>query len=329
MLRFPGAQWDVDLRVEVALLSSNVIITSLDGAETHAPGTGELFGATVAVHGNASARLSQVALTYCGKYGSGPSVLFANLAQVDARLPLDALPGGGDPAQAAANSSNASLPVLLPNPSALLDCALVWNMDGGVAVLGASDSLNPTTLQGNVFFESIDSHTVLVDTPGNLVRGNLALGTVKNMAGRAATDRDVPASFKISHSSNQVDGNVAAGSERIGFSLAAQPCGANSSALFRNNWAHSCLVGFDLRASRSSAQAGCSALTNVTAFLNWDFGVISLGGIATDVQLTDVNVADNKNAGILINVKKAITAAAEVSEARREGGGRFPSAAGR
>ena len=58
--RYPGAVSDIDMRAEVGLVSSNIIITAIDGPTTYVRGTGELFGARLVVAGNSTARISHV-----------------------------------------------------------------------------------------------------------------------------------------------------------------------------------------------------------------------------------------------------------------------------
>ena len=82
MKRYAGASSDIDMRVEVGLVSSNILITAADGPSTYLRGSGsnsggELFGACILVAGNASARISNLAVTYGGQAGLlRPSVLF-------------------------------------------------------------------------------------------------------------------------------------------------------------------------------------------------------------------------------------------------------------
>lgn len=87
---------------------------------------------------------------------------------------------------------------------------------------------------------------------------------------------------------NTIRGNIAAGSERLGFWLAGDSCD-QSPALFSNNTAHSCLAGMLLIAN--SRGAACTKVTNFTTYLNWDFGIITMKGIETHVTLQDVVVA--------------------------------------
>ena len=108
---------------------------------------------------------------------------------------------------------------------------------------------------------------------------------------------------------------MAAGSERVGFLLAGPACSSSSgtaSTQFLNNTVHSSVVGVWLRSSSASLAAGCTLLRNLTAFMSWDFGVITTQGITTDVQLLDVNVLDSKHAGVLILKRGAMTDPAQV-----------------
>lgn len=71
-------------------------------------------------------------------------------------------------------------------------------------------------------------------------------------------------------------------------SLPSTPTGRGR-LLFLNNVAHSNLVGLVLRAVSDGGP--CTALANFTTYLSWDFGIITLKGIASDVTLQHVVVA--------------------------------------
>ncbi|GAX81123.1 hypothetical protein CEUSTIGMA_g8557.t1 [Chlamydomonas eustigma] len=302
---YPGASSAVDMRVEVALVSSNIHITAADGPVTYIRGTGELFGARIIVAGNSSARISNIAMSYGGQAGlQRPAIQFQNLTKVDPTAqPMDALPNGGgatltNVTGAPSNTANMlGTDTLISNPSIVADSSFIYNMDSGAGVTGVS-ATSSVTLTGNVFYESYDVHTVDIETDGNIISNNLALGTIKEMANVSAQNLQVSATFNIASSNNVVSGNTAAGSERAGFILAGPPCGAPPS--FFNNTAHSSIVGFWLKSSSESQAAGCTVLYNCTAFMSWDFGVITTQGIVTSVQLTNVNVLDSKHAGMLI-----------------------------
>lgn len=81
-----------------------------------------------------------------------------------------------------------------------------------------------------------------------------------------------------------------------GFSIPGDACSAlpstsdsKGSLLFVNNAAHSNLAGLVLRAVADGGP--CTALSNFTTYLNWDFGIMTLKGITTDVTLRHVVVA--------------------------------------
>ncbi|GFH26704.1 uncharacterized protein HaLaN_24896, partial [Haematococcus lacustris] len=268
--RYPGARDAVDLRVEVGMLSSNIIITAADGAQTRGSG-GEMFGCALAVSGASTAQLDNVAFQYIGQYGVAPGLLFTSLT-----------------------SSNRSS--LTPGGTALTNSALLYGMDTLVALRGTRASA-PVTLSGNVLLHGYDASMVEVSTPGNTVQGNLALGLVKEMV-RRTQDMSTIAVFDIRVQPNFVTANTAAGSERMGFLLAGPSC-STSSTLFRNNTAHSALAGLWLRASDAAVAEGCTGLFNFTTFLTWDFGVITTRGLPTSANFTGLVVADTKHVGLL------------------------------
>ncbi|KXZ47885.1 hypothetical protein GPECTOR_32g498 [Gonium pectorale] len=281
----------VDMRAEVALLSSNIVIEAAEGPGVDALG-GEYYGCRVLAHGASVARLSNVALRYCGQAGLDvPAVLFDRLASVPS--------GPSDP------------PGGVPNPSFLIDSVVYRSMDFSIT--------------GNVMYFSYDKDTVIISTPGNTIQNNLALGTLKNMDGNSGFDIRLPATFLVNEPDNYIANNVAAGSERIGFYLYGPPCssvnngfngtglinlnglgsygGGNASAFrgyFLNNTAHSNLVGLILKPSAASIEDGCTAVRNFTSYTSWDFDVLPVKGISTNVFLKDFNSINPKHAGVLI-----------------------------
>ena len=159
MKRYAGAISDIDIRVEVGLVSSNIVISALDGPSTYLRGSGELFGVQVLIVGNASARLSNVAVSYGGQAGLGrAAVAFQGLKAVSKRLPLDALPNGGvgvvglsappspPPDRSPPPSTTSSTPTV-PNPSFIADSSVMYSMDAAVSVSGLAKS-DPLTIQG-------------------------------------------------------------------------------------------------------------------------------------------------------------------------------------
>lgn len=105
----------------------------------------------------------------------------------------------------------------------------------------------------------------------NYVVGNLVLGTIKDMDSKASGfDTSMPSSFYV-FANNYIDNNVAAGSDRYCFTNFGLPCASSKSITgsFRNNSAHSCLVGLLLKSSPGSQAAGCTLLKNFTTYMNW------------------------------------------------------------
>ncbi|KAJ9506879.1 hypothetical protein QJQ45_028160, partial [Haematococcus lacustris] len=250
---------------------------------------GEKFGCRVVGNGASMLLLTDVAIVHGGQAGlERAAVLFDRLA------PLDAL------------AFNLSGNGTVANPSALINSALSYSMDSAVELVGSG-----VKVAGNVMYQSYQRSTVLVSGSGHSVTDNLAACTIKDITNDSAFNDNMPVTFDIPSSANRITGNVAAGSDRAGWKYYGQPCSGNP-ASFANNAVHSSTVGAWLRASPESAAAGCTAMVNFTAYLNWDFGIISTRGIDTDVRMTGVSVADTKFAGILVLRLAAMTETSEV-----------------
>ena len=89
-------------------------------------------------------------------------------------------------------------------------------------------------------------------------------------------------------------GNIAAGSERAGFSGPGVACGDTQS--FVQNVAHSVLAGywFDFyRTPSVHAQTGCAALTDFTAWKIWEYGIYG-ETLMPYVHVTGAKVLDSK-----------------------------------
>ena len=107
-----------------------------------------------------------------------------------------------------------------------------------------------------------------------------------------------PATYVIEGEDNGVRDNVAAGSARVGFRLpAVDACeAAPTYALFRNNIAHSNLIGLHIIVT--STKIACVKVNKFTAYMNWDIGIY--GNVRPSIRLSDVFVSGSK-VGILIN----------------------------
>ncbi|KAG2496270.1 hypothetical protein HYH03_005503 [Edaphochlamys debaryana] len=284
-----GPAGGVDMRAEVAMLSSSILITAANGASSYTFGS-EMFGARVVVSGNSTGRFDGITMEYCGQGGltDRACIFFDRLTSLTVTAD-------------SANGTGTGQTGTFRNPSVLRSSALVWGMNSNVRIGGTAGVNDGVAVVENVMYEAYDISSIDVDTSGNVIRGNLALGTIKDMTGKSGFDLSMPCTFDIKSASNWVEDNVAAGSERFGFAYYGLPCASGfATGSFRNNTAHTGLDGMWLRASNESIPTGCTALRNFTTWMNWDFGIISMRGIPTDVLFEDVNVLDTKHVGVQV-----------------------------
>lgn len=209
IVSLPGSgTGDLDMRAEVALVSSTINVGAIEGIHVNSAG-GEHFGCRVIGHGESVLRLSQVTMNYCGQGGlDRAAVLFKQLTAINSTA----------------------------NPSWAHSIVSFDNQDAGVEVDSAQG--NPITVQGSVFYKSYDRSTVIVNGTGNVIQDNLALGTIK-VATNNQFDRAMPSTFWLLSSNNTLTNNVAAGSERVGFMYHGQSCSVANRGQFNNNVAHS------------------------------------------------------------------------------------------
>jgi hypothetical protein len=73
-----------------------------------------------------------------------------------------------------------------------------------------------------------------------------------------------------------------------GYHIPGEPC-SRSQPLITNNVAHSNLAGIILRAEPGGSS--CSQLSNFTSYASWDFGLITMKGITSDLVLQHVVIA--------------------------------------
>ncbi|KXZ54727.1 hypothetical protein GPECTOR_4g796 [Gonium pectorale] len=278
----------VDMRAEVGLISSNIVIAPENGAGAYGDGS-EYFGARVVVSGSSIGRLSNIAMEYCGQAGftDRACVLFDRLGSITITT--------ND------TSTGVTTTTRTPNPSVLRRSALLWGLNSNVRVAGTAGATDPATVSENVLYESYDNHGVEVLSTGNVIKSNLVVGTIKDMVGKATMDILMPSGFKIWSASNWVENNIAAGSERYGFTYYGPPCSEPFlTGSFLNNTAHSCLAGMWLQSSNEAMAEGCTALRNFTTYMNWDFGIISTRGLPTNLVMENVNVLDTKHSGVTV-----------------------------
>ena len=96
--------------------------------------------------------------------------------------------------------------------------------------------------------------------------------------------------FHDAGDNNMFRRNIAAGSERAGFSGSGVECGDMTS--FVGNIAHSSLVGYWFDYYRTPRRAGgCVQLTDLTAWKIWEYGVYGEVFVPF-VQITGASLAD-------------------------------------
>jgi len=102
--------------------------------------------------------------------------------------------------------------------------------------------------------------------------------------------------------------NIAAGSERAGFSGAGVECGDTTS--FVGNIAHSSLAGYWFDFFRTPLRAnGCAQLTHFTAFKIWEYGIYS------EVLIPFVNILDAKLADCTVGISLHLSGANSLAHA--------------
>ena len=195
-------------------------------------------------------------------------------------------------------------------PSYIEKCSLTYNMDSAIKVVAGSNALPQSiNVTGNFVYESLDASSIIIKTSGNAITKNLIIGTMKISEGKSKFDMDLPASIEDLSGSNTIEGNVAAGSDRLGFHIKVGACDADSD-IIQNNVAHSSLVGLMMR----NGTRTCSQISKFVSHHNWDFGILaSVQGIPTDVVIRDSIIADTKHAGVLVLRRGPFTEEAKVS----------------
>jgi len=103
----------------------------------------------------------------------------------------------------------------------------------------------------------------------------LMLPCVQVLTGENSFDTDILAGFAVLQSGNTVQGNIAAGSDCVGFKVAGDDCTlGRARAQFASNAAHTCLVGLVLDANTAGSR--CTQAAGFSAYLTWDFGLVTL-----------------------------------------------------
>jgi hypothetical protein len=155
-------------------------------------------------------------------------------------------------------------------------------------------------IDGNLMFRSHLPALRVMGGRGNVIANNLATVGIFWNTHRGANS-DVPESLKLNAMIGMFhdDGvntiwrhNVAAGSERAGFSGSGVACGDTTS--FVGNIAHSSMNGYWFDHYRTPRLYSCVQLTDFTAFKIWQYGVYSEVFlpymVVTDAKLADATV---------------------------------------
>lgn len=180
-------------------------------------------------------------------------------------------------------------------------------MDNAVELLGTTPG--GATVDGNAIYGSFDRSTVVVAGTGHNVTNNVALGTSKVLTG-SQFDMFLPATFAVLRGGNVVANNIAAGTTRIGFDIVGDPCDTEPPRITGNH-AQGTLVGIVPRAS-DAAGARCTRVHSFTSAFAWDFGLLTLTGIASDLRIEDSSFVNSKHAGVLPMRRGAMTEEAAV-----------------
>eukprot|EP00741_Cyanophora_paradoxa_P015378 tig00020876_g14844.t1 len=278
--RADGRVLTLDTRAEVAVLTRNVVIRGSDPSPVSV--LEEQFGAHVLVGRYDEPRASGGPLVGVGR-AVFDSVAFESFGQ-------DGLDRSG---------------VMFRNLGAAAEgAAVVRRCAFG---LGYSPALSirasaGVVLEENVAFDSIGPVFVMEETATRArIVGNVAIAT-RYQARTAKDNRRKMAAFSLEATDlagSVIAGNAVGGSERGGFKYAGVQCGPSSgqAPVFRNNTAHSALVGVILVENTEP----CARVSDFTVWKSWDYGIyVNILG-ASFLEVDRVNLVDNKQ-GMLITL---------------------------
>jgi len=197
-----------------------------------------------------------------------------------------------------------------PPRSYLKDSSIMYAI--GSAVQVTEDSKN-IAIQDNITHGGWDESTVLITAGAGFValERNLGLGTRKldGDDGKSGFDTDNPATFDARiFGFHRVRGNVAAGSERVGFYMAGAFCQPNSAKVahpdhFSDNQARASLVGWIPTRSMDT----CTSGTRFVAARCHDYGILTMRGLPSDLELNEVAVLENRHMGVQPLILSAMT----------------------
>eukprot|EP00899_Mesostigma_viride_P025002 jgi/Mesvir1/5687/Mv15702-RA.1 len=285
--RHAGATIDVgggrtlDLRGEVGLLTRNVVIQGPPGASD--PST--RLGASISVE---PSRFSDGRPMFVAIEG----VEFRDVGQSARGIAAVQFLGMGGASEG----------------SRVTGCSFRDSSHSAVAIYD-SDGIE---VRDNVIFKTFDASAVSIwSGSGNSLINNLAMGVEKVWAGKSSFDSFKVSCFEVYSAGNTLVGNVAAGSDMIGFRVVGDECedvragsAPSPAQSFRRNVAHSALIGLLLL--DAAEDRACTGVGDFTAYRCWDFGVLA-ADFPSNVELRRLTLADNK-VGLLLNKKSSMDA---------------------
>ena len=168
-------------------------------------------------------------------------------------------------------------------------------------------------MQGSVIYRAHLPVIRILSGVGNLISGNLAIVGIFSPTHRDAFLGDHAQDLKLTPmigmfhdqaKDSKITNNIAAGSERAGFSGPGRACGDDQS--FAGNLAHSALNGFwwdfysfYIDRGKKAKNAPCIQLNDFTAFKIWEYGVYGEPQQQHTLEVVRVKLADCRS-GILI-----------------------------
>ena len=172
------------------------------------------------------------------------------------------------------------------------------------------DNTNKVLVENNVIYKSEES-TIKVFGADNIIKGkifilkiiwfliifvgNLALYTTARPK-TSEEQIDLLATYEIRGGVNTIIGNVAVGSDDMGFVGKGSVCGTTyANAIFKDNIAVACEMGFYFQ---KNPAGGCISLFNLIAFKNRHLGVFlqqSTSAIFTGIRVSDTSIGISLN----------------------------------
>ncbi|XP_066278772.1 fibrocystin-L-like [Branchiostoma lanceolatum] len=107
-----------------------------------------------------------------------------------------------------------------------------------------------------------------------------------------AENVDWTAAIEVFEASSVVlDGNVVAGSDRVGFHVDGEACSGGTAEAWSNNVAHSCMIGVTV--FPGDGFSPCTRIANFTVWKNHDYGIYVQTGV-TEIVIENFLAADNQ-----------------------------------